>query len=137
MHADKTAVQGAGTDGHVVIGKSVEKLAGFFDGRGEIRVRNEHNAAASFEHAMPDAVALATILAIRKHTQTGKFGTKGMGNIRGAVGRTVVNDDDFRFPMTQADVGGNLRESYGGAKLLVEGGYNDGELGRSSSHLEG
>src|SRR6266851_4661598 len=61
VHADQAAVHRPRANSHVIGLQSVNELAGFFNRRGKIRVREKCDAAARFLHAVANAVAFASV----------------------------------------------------------------------------
>src|SRR5260370_22522001 len=61
VHADQAAVHRPRADRHVIGLQSLNELAGFFNRRGKIRIREKCDAAARFLHSAAYAVAFASI----------------------------------------------------------------------------
>ena len=95
MNADQAAVERPGAYGDIVVLQRVKKLWSFFDRRGKIGIREEHHAAARFLHAVADAESFAAVHAVGNDAQAWKCLPKGFGDLRGAIFRTIIDDENL------------------------------------------
>src|SRR6266567_1753140 len=137
MHADQTAIHGAGANGDVIGSQSVDELAGLFDGRGKIRIGEKCDAATRFLHAVADAVALAAFYSIRDYPQGGNLAAEGFRYGGCAIRRTIVNHQNFGFAPASLKVAGNPIERCGKPQFLIVRRDDNGKVGRGQAHREG
>src|SRR6266516_3325112 len=137
MHADQTAIHGAGANGDVIGSQSVDELAGFFDGCGKIRIGEKCEAATRFLHAVADAMALAAVYAIRNYPQRGNFAAEGFRYRGRAILRTIVDHQNFGFAPASLKVAGNPLERCGKPQLLIVRRNDDGKIGSGRVHRQG
>src|SRR6266478_2354394 len=137
MHADQAAIHGARANGDVIGSKSVDELAGFFDGCGKIRIREKCDAATRFLNAVADAIALAAVYAIRDYPQRGNFVAEGFRYRGRAILRTIVDHQNFGFAPASLKVARNPFQCCGKSQFLVVGRDDNGKVGRGRPHREG
>src|SRR4029077_2015386 len=97
MNADQTAVERPGAYSDIVVLERVKKLWGFLDGRRKIGIGEEHRAAARFAHAVADAETLAAVHTVGNDAQAWKRLPKSFGDLRGAIFRTIIDDENLRL----------------------------------------
>src|SRR5271163_246589 len=85
MHADEVAVHCARAYRNIVGLERLKEFRRFFNGRGEVGIREEHVAALRLLHPVPDAVSFATILTVGYHPQTGQYFPKRFGHLRRSI----------------------------------------------------
>jgi hypothetical protein len=104
------------------------KLREFFNGRGKVGIGEQGPFSPAFEHAVPHGVALAAIARIAQHPQTGIFALKLPGNLRGAVGRSVIDYQHLgEQPITEFQVLDYLLQCSGQPFLFVVGRNDNGD----------
>src|SRR5713226_10253874 len=80
MNRDQASVDGPRADGQIVLLQCLNELVGFFNRRGKIGVREKHNPASRFLHAVAHAVALAPVDSVRYHSKRGDLGLERLRN---------------------------------------------------------
>ncbi len=99
------------------------------DGRGQVCVGEQGEAAAGVGHPAADGVALAAVPLIDEHaTGDGRFREHAAGQVGGGVGASVIDDDDLRCPGLIGEVFGDAFEGGRESLLLIVGGDDDGQF---------
>jgi hypothetical protein len=106
-----------------------EELGSFFEGRGEVGVAKQDDAAARVEHAIAHAVSLATVAGIFYQPECGILRGVSLNNVGRIVAGSVIDHDDFRIPSSGVDVAQHLLECRAQARALVVGGNHDAVSG--------
>src|SRR2546429_1813484 len=117
--------------------EGTDELVGFLDGRGEIGVGKQDDAAMRLLDAVAHAKAFAAVDSVRNHAQRGELAAESLGNRGGAIGRAVVDNQDFHFPVAAVRVCGDLLKRCGEPQLFVVGRNDDGEFAVGGTHRSG
>ncbi len=112
----------------ILVADGLGELGVLLDRRRQVGVGHQHPAALGGFHALADGVTLPVVHG-EVHDSAGVGVVKELiGDQSGAIGRSVVDDQDLRSDLVRGQVGVNPLECRLEPLLLVVSGDDDGQV---------